>query len=92
MVGDAIFRAGEAGLVTNAQVAAATTATGVQANIAATATHADMQPLAARVNSLVDIGIADGTLNDTDLQASATYSALARLTEVGDRRTYGGVE
>lgn len=89
IAGDAIFKAGEAGLLTNAQVAAATTATGVQANIAATATHADQAPLAARINKHIDIGIGDATLNDTDLQAQTTVNGLARLTEVDDNRTYG---
>jgi hypothetical protein len=91
MAGDAIFKAGEAGLLTNAQVAAATTATGVQANITATATHADQAPLAARINKLIDIGITDLSLNDTDLQAQTTVNGLARLTEVDDNRTYGAV-
>jgi hypothetical protein len=91
MAGDAIFKAGEAGLLTNAQVAAATTATGVQANITATATHADQAPLAARINSLINIGIADASLNDTDLQAQTTVNGLARLTEVDENRTYGAV-
>ncbi len=91
LAGDAIFKAGEAGLLTNTQVANATTAAGVQANITATATHADQAPLAARVNKLIDIGIADASLNDTDLQAQTTVQGLARLTEVGDNRTYGAV-
>lgn len=91
LAGDAIFKAGEAGILTNAQVAAATTASGVQTNIAATVTHADMAPLAARVNELIKIGINDATLNDTDLQAQTTVNGLARLTEVDDKRTYGAV-
>jgi hypothetical protein len=91
MAGDAIFKAGEAGLLTNTQVANATTATGIQANITATATHADQAPLAARINELIKIGINDLTLNDTDLQAQTTVNGLARLTEVSDSRTYGAV-
>ena len=89
-VGQAILRAGEAGYITNTNVADATTAAGLKTVITNVSGHADQQPLKARLNSMIDIGIADATLNDTDLQAQTTYRGLAGLTQADLTRTAGG--
>lgn len=92
MAGDALLRAGEMGILTNTNVADATSVTSLQTNITAAAGHADTQPIRSRINSLIEIARADATLADAALQAQTTVAGAAALTQVNPNRTYGGVE
>jgi hypothetical protein len=90
MAGQALLRAKEAGLLTDANVVAATNVASLQTNITAASTHADQQPIKARLNRMLDIAFADDTLANTPLQAATTVSGAAGLTQADIRRTAGG--
>ena len=92
LAGDALFRAKEMGLLTDQNVADATSVTSLQTNITAASGHADTQPIRSRINDLLEIARDDETLAATPLQAATTVAGAAGLTQVNPRRTYGGVE
>lgn len=93
MSGDALMRAKELALLTNQNVADATTLAGLQTIINAASTHADQQPIKRRITNLMDIAYNDGTWANTPLQAATTISGLAGLTQANvSGRTYGAVE
>lgn len=79
--GSSLRAAGEASLVTNTQVQNATVITGIQANITATPSHADLQPLKARCNAGIDLGVAAGEYATAVVQAATGYDNLADTTE-----------
>lgn len=89
-VGQAILRAKEVGLLTDANVQSATTPASLKALISVTGGHADEQPLRSRINRQIDIGIDDGTINTTDISAATSVVGLARLTQADTKRTAGG--
>lgn len=80
IVGQSLRQAYESGVLTNTNVADATTASGLKTIVSAASVHADQKPILDRINKGIDIGIADTSLNDTDLQAATTVNGLAGLT------------
>lgn len=81
-VGENIRLAGELGLLTDAQVVAATGVTDLKNNIDANAAtkHSDMQAYAVALKRALDLGKDDGTLTDAAVQAATGVTNLASLT------------
>lgn len=81
-VGRNILLAGELGLLTDAQVVAATGVTDLKANIAANALtkHADQQGYVFALQRALDLGKDSGVLSDAAVAAATGVSNLATLT------------
>lgn len=92
MAGDALLRAKEMGVLTDANIADATSVTSLQTNVTNASGHADTQPLRHRINDLLEIARADATLADATLQSQTTVAGAAALTQASTSRTAGGVE
>jgi hypothetical protein len=82
-IGENIRLASQLGLLTDTAIQNATTYTDLQAAIrtAAAGLHSDMQGYAERLVDAIEFGKADGTLNDTDIQAATSGDTLAALTQ-----------
>lgn len=81
-VGENIRLAGELGLLTDANVVAATGVTDLKNNIDTNALtkHADQQGFAFGLKRALDIGKDDGTLTDAAVAAATGVDNLASLT------------
>ena len=81
-VGNNIRLAGQVGLLTDAQVVAATGVTDLKNNIDANAAllHSDQQIYAYRLKRALDLGYDDGTLTDAAVAAATSLENLASLT------------
>lgn len=81
-IGANIRLMGQTGLLTDAQVVAATTYTDLQDNIRTNAktAHSDLQGFVDRFIRVIDLGKADGTLTDAQIQAATGVDNLASLT------------
>lgn len=82
VVGENIRLAGQVGLLTDAQVIAALNSAELQSLIATNAltAHADVRGFVDRLQRSIDIGKADGTLTDAQIQAATGVDNLASLT------------
>jgi hypothetical protein len=81
-VGENLRLAGELGLLTDANVIAATSVTDLKNNIDTNAAtkHADQQGFTTMLKKALDIGKDDGTLTDAAVQAATGVTNLASLT------------
>lgn len=83
VIGENIRLAGNVGLLTDQNVIDATTYTDLINSIrtnAATA-HSDRQGYVDRLIRAIELGKADGTLTDANIQAATGYNNLATLTQ-----------
>lgn len=92
MVGNALRRAEEAGVLTNTNVTDSTTLVSLKAKITAASPHADHHPIEARINSILDIGGADGTLSEAIITAATGVANLATNTQYDRGRSYGSID
>lgn len=82
MVGQNIRLAGQVGLLTDAQVIAATSITDLQNNIASNAqtAHSDVRGYVDRLQDALQIGKDSGVLTDAAVQAATGVTNLASLS------------
>lgn len=82
IVGENIRLAGQVGLLTDAQVIAATTSAELQSLISTNAltAHADVRGYVDRLQESIEFGKSDGTLTDANIQAATGVDNLASLT------------
>lgn len=92
MVGNAIRRAEEAGVLTNTNVTDSTTLASLKAKITAASPHADQQPIKNRINSILDIGGADETLTTTIITNATSVANLATNTQYDRGRSFGSID
>lgn len=83
VVGENIRLAGELGLLTDANVTAATGVTDLKASIDTNAAtkHSDMQAFAVQLKKALELGRDDGTLSDAAVAAATGVTNLATLTQ-----------
>lgn len=67
-------------LVTATQIAAATNVAGLKADIDAYVGHSETEGFKPGVKRALDIGLADGSLSDANVQAASTAATLAANT------------
>lgn len=67
-------------LVTSTQIAAATNTAGLKVDIDAYAGHSETEGFKPGVKRALDIGLADGSLSDANVQAATTAATLAANT------------
>jgi hypothetical protein len=90
LVGDTLLSAGNIStnsgyaIYTNTNVTSADTVQGLRDVLTTAAapgtTHADVQPVLARVNRAIDLGVADGSLTDARILSLTTVQGLVELT------------
>ena len=76
-----VLRQGEqAGVITDAMVSAATTNAALQAAVTAGSLPPDTSPAKALVNRALTLGLADGSMSDTNVNAATTVALLVANT------------
>lgn len=80
VVGENIMGQNAFPLMTNTQIAAATNTTDLKANIDAYVGHSETEGFKPGVKRALDIGNADGSLSDANVQAATTAATLAANT------------
>lgn len=82
VVGENIRLAGQVGLLTDAQVIAATTVQSLKdaVDLNASTAHSDIQGYVGRLKRAFDLGKDDGTLTDANIAAATGWDNLASLT------------
>lgn len=82
VVGENIRLAGQVGLLTDAQVIAATTVQSLKdaVDLNASTAHADVRGFVDRIKRGFDYGKDDGTLTDANIAAATGWDNLASLT------------
>jgi hypothetical protein len=83
LVGDNLLSAsdlGGAGFLTNTNVAAADTVTGLIAAVDNASAHADQRPSKARYDLAIALGTYDGSLTDARILSLTTVTGLIGLT------------
>jgi hypothetical protein len=79
-VGQIILYQNAVPYMTNTQIAAATGTADLKNNVRDAAVHADQEGLKPGIRRALDIGNADGSLSDTNVQAATTAATLAANT------------
>lgn len=79
-VGEGLLGENQIPLLTNAQIIAATNTTDLKNNIDAYVGHSEQEGFKPGVKRILDIGNADGSLSDANVQAATTAATLAANT------------
>lgn len=80
LVGENVLGQNAFPLVTNAQIIAATNTADLKTNIDAYVGHSETEGFKPGVKRALDIGNADGSLSDANVQAATTAATLAANT------------
>ena len=79
-IGCNIRQAEAYGLLTDADVSAASTAAALQASVSAASVHADIVPAKARINNAISLGEMSGEFSDARVAGVTTIAGLIALT------------
>lgn len=79
-VGGGILYENQTPYITNTQISNATTYTDLKTAVDNFAGHADQEGLKPGIKRAIDLGAADGSLSDANIQAATTAATLAANT------------